>query len=147
MKKRLAYILVLFLVAATGRGDTDKKIIGALATVHIEEGGIEMVGRVDTGAKTTSINAINIKASNGFVSYTVVNALGKKARLKSKIEDELLVRNAESKEKRLFVYLTINYMGDSKRSLVNLNDRSGSSYKLLLGRNWLSGSYIVDVDK
>ena len=39
------------------------------------------------------------------------------------------------------------YQQDTKKILVNLNDRSASTYKLLLGRNWLSGSYLVDVDQ
>ena len=29
---------------------------------------------------------------------------------------------------------------------VNLRDRSAMTYKLLIGRNWLSEDYLVDVD-
>lgn len=66
--------------------------------------------------------------------------------ISSKIEDERFVKNAESREKRYYVFLTISYKNISKKILVNLNNRSNSTYKILLGRNWLSGRYLVDVD-
>ncbi len=34
----------------------------------------------------------------------------------------------------------------SKTVLVTLNDRNAMQFRLLLGRNWLRGDYIVDVD-
>jgi len=34
-----------------------------------------------------------------------------------------------------------------KKTLVNLNTRDEFRYTLLLDRNWLSGSYVVDVDR
>lgn len=146
--KLIPHIFLLFLlIMGNAWGNTDNPIIGAVAEVYIEEGNIEFIGRVDTGAKTTSINTSNIYASNGFVEYTLINARGKKSRIKSKIVKETYVKSAEAREKRYYVYLTINYMGLSKKTLVNLNDRTTSTYKVLLGRNWLSGSYIIDVDK
>jgi hypothetical protein len=139
--------LLFLLIIGNSCGNNDKLIIGAVAEVYIEEGNINFVGRVDTGAKTTSINARNIYASNGFVEYVLINRWDKEARIKSKIVKESYVKSAEAREKRYYVYLTINYMGLSKKTLVNLNDRSLATHKMLLGRNWLSGSYIVDIDK
>jgi len=147
VKKFLIVVCAFFLIIEGSWAAGEKEIVGAIANVKIEEGNIDLVGRVDTGAKTTSINADNISVSNGFVSYTVINALGKKSTIKSKIVSELEVKNAESKEKRFFVNLTIHYRERAKKTLVNLNDRSESTYKILLGRNWLSGSYLVDVDQ
>ena len=126
---------------------SEKQLIGATAVVLIKEAGISFDSRVDTGAGTTSINAQNIKQSNGTVVYTIVNQSGQQARLSSKIIKQAVVKNAESSEKRMYVYLTLEYNGDIRTTLVNLNDRSNSSYKLLLGRNWLAGRYLVDVDK
>jgi hypothetical protein len=125
---------------------SEKQLIGPTAVVVIKEAGIRFDARVDTGAGTTSINAQNIKQSGGTVVYTIVNGSGQQARLSSKIIKQAIVKNAESSEKRMYVYLTLEYNGDIKTTLVNLNDRSNSSYKLLLGRNWLAGRYLVDVD-
>ena len=122
-----------------------KKIIGPIATVNIIEGRIKFTGRVDTGAKTTSINAKNIKRKNDYVQFTLVNKQGQEISMKAKIIDERNVFSAEKREKRYFIYLTLAYDGITKKTLVNLNDRSKSTYKILLGRNWLKGKYIVDV--
>lgn len=122
-----------------------KKIIGQKATVKIKEGGLSFIGRVDTGAETTSINASKIKIDGDFVEFFILNKKGEDAYLKTKIIDEKYVKNAEKREKRYYVYLTIEYKGFSRKTLVNLNDRSTSTYKILLGRNWLMGHYMVDV--
>ncbi len=37
--------------------------------------------------------------------------------------------------------------GKNKSIPVNLRDRSELEYKLLIGRNWLEGDYLVDVTK
>ena len=126
---------------------TNKVIIGPVITVGINELNIELIGRVDTGAATTSINASNIKVADGHVDYTIINKDGNEYNFTSKIVKEKFVRNAEVREKRNYVYLTIEYQGVLKKTLVNLNDRSNSKYKILLGRNWLSGNYLVDVEK
>ena len=125
----------------------DNKItIGQKAKVLIVEANTEFEGRVDTGAATTSINAHNILVSNGRLEYRLINQHGKEAKIVTDVVKQSFVKNAESREKRYFVHLTISYMGLTKKTLVNLNDRSDSKYKLLLGRNWLAGHYIVDVD-
>jgi hypothetical protein len=145
---KLTAVVILYLAACDySPASNEKLIIGPTAKVYINEGDITFVGRVDTGAATTSINTRNIEASNGQVEYLIINKHGKESRISSKIIKESYIRNAESREKRYYVYLTITYMGHSKKTLVNLNDRYNSRYKILLGRNWLSGSYIVDVDK
>lgn len=149
--KRYCSLVVLTLVCFAAYGDStggkEKSVIGPEVEVYLSEGDIYFSARVDTGAATTSINAIKIKSSNGQVEYSLVNERGKESRVISRIIKESSIRNAESREKRYYVYLTIIYKGLAKKTLVNLNNRGESTYKLLLGRNWLSGSYIVDVDK
>ncbi len=139
--------LLLFTACGSATGKNDKQVIGPVVGVYINEGGLYFSARVDTGAETSSINARNIKFSNGQVEYSIVNESGKAARLTSRVVRESTVKSAESREKRYYVYLTISYMGLVKKTLVNLNTRDESRYKLLLGRNWLSGSYVVDVDR
>jgi len=140
-------IVLLWLFIAVPASHAEKLIIGPTALVVIQEAGISFNARVDTGAETTSIHAKNIRVANGKVDYTLINQSGTEARLSSRIVREGVVKNAEASEKRVFVYLNIQHQGQPRKTLVNLNDRSKSSYKLLLGRNWLSGSYLVDVDK
>jgi hypothetical protein len=125
----------------------DKTIIGPVVSVEIGLNAHKFIGRVDTGAKTTSINASIFKIENGHVEFVIIDRFGKVSLLKTRIIKESVVRNAESKEKRYYVHLDISHQGRQRKTLVNLNNRANSKYKILLGRNWLSCSYIVDIDK
>lgn len=125
--------------------ESDKQIIGPTATVEIKEAGIKFKGRVDTGAATTSINATVLFVKDGKVKYTITNKELEIVTLISDIEEVRTVRNAESSEQRYYVYLTLVYKSTERKILVNLNNRSKSTYKILLGRNWLKGHYVVDV--
>lgn len=134
-----------------------KQIVGAIETVIVPEVGLSFRGRVDTGAKTTSINATDIKIENfslnppdnigKSISFRIVNELDKSATIRTKIAKVRRIQNAESSEFRYYVYLTLLGQGIKKKVLVNLNDRSQTAYKILLGRNWLSQEFIVDIDK
>jgi hypothetical protein len=44
------------------------------------------------------------------------------------------------------VPLAINWKNSNKTVLVTLNDRKHMQYGMLLGRNWLQGDFIVDID-
>ena len=148
----LFYFTILFLSACSPTPGLDCKvdkkiIIGPTVSVTMIEANMDFLGRVDTGAVTTSINAtiLNISADN--IEYIITNKQGKSLKLNSKIVKRSTVSNAETKETRIFVELHINHAGITHKTLVNLNDREDSKYKILLGRNWLAGKYIVDVDK
>ena len=47
---------------------------------------------------------------------------------------------------RYLVPLTFRYDAFEREVLVSLNDRSQMSYPMLLGQNFLTGQYVVDVD-
>jgi hypothetical protein len=49
-------------------------------------------------------------------------------------------------EKRYIIELVVSWKNVNKTVEVNLRDRSRMNYKLLIGRNWLSGDFLVDVD-
>lgn len=133
----------------------EKKIVGATEVVIVEEAGISFLGRMDTGAATTSIHAVDIEVAGQFpvgadctgmpVAFTVLNERGEACRLTARVEKTASIRTSEGREERLFVYLTVGRQGEEKRVLVNLNDRSAMKYRLLLGRNWLENDYLVDV--
>ncbi len=134
-----------------------KNVVGATETIRVLEADLDFVARIDTGARTTSINAQNIvienpaadkKANVGKkISLEVVNAKGEKRRLQSRIVKVLQVRNAQGTELRYMIPLTLRWHGIDKRIAVNLRDRSKMTYKLLIGRDWLKGDFVVDVEK
>jgi hypothetical protein len=66
--------------------------------------------------------------------------------IERKIADLAEVRTSEQAELRYKVPMTLRCEGIEKEVLVSLNDRSQMSYPMLLGRNFLHGDFVVDVD-
>ncbi|WP_299013252.1 RimK/LysX family protein [uncultured Photobacterium sp.] len=164
MKKILLPALILIcstganLAMADGNDNKQKSIVGQIETIKVHELDLDFQARIDTGAKTTSIHATDIKVigdkSNNMrdhlgdiVEFTATNENGEKAKYKGKIIKVSKIRNAQGVERRYAVKMDLGWNGEHKTVAVNLRDRSKLDYKLLIGRNWLSGDYLVDVDK
>ena len=154
----LLILLLVILLLGTGPAVAREKLtVGATEVIHVVDANLDFVARIDTGARTTSINAQNIEIENPAadkkenvgktITLDVVNAKGEKRRIKSKIVKVLEVRNAQGTELRYMIPLTLRWHGIDKLIRVNLRDRSAMTYKLLIGRDWLKGDFIVDVDK
>jgi len=167
LKKMLA-TLTLFSVGALSYAEdvkktesfNDKSIVGELEHIQIEEIDIDFIARIDTGAAMTSMHAKNInvvgiekehddirKHLGEKVSFTAINEKGEEASYEADIVKIVKIRNSIGVERRFIVNLTLNWNGEKKMVNVNLRDREELDYKLLIGRNWLIGDYIVDIDK
>jgi hypothetical protein len=146
-------LTVLLLISLPVLADVHKQIVGATETVFIEEANLAFVGRVDTGAKTSSIHAENIEVDAAGdprgkrISFDVVTTEGLSARVETRVVSVVRVKTAEHSEHRYVVALSMKWRDTTKSVLVTLNDRGRMQYRLLLGRNWLSGDFVVDVDK
>ncbi len=81
------------------------------------------------------------------ISFDTLNEKGKFISVKSEVVDVQTVRNAQGTEYRYVVLFTLDYKGISKKYRINLRDRRHMTYKLLIGRNWLSQHFLVNVDK
>ncbi|MEH6534326.1 MAG: RimK/LysX family protein [Photobacterium frigidiphilum] len=165
MKKVLLSALILFstaspFVMAGSKVSSDKSIVGQVETIKIHELGMDYKARIDTGAATTSINAYDIKVTGedsdsddmrdhlgGMVEFKTKNEDGKEATYKGKIIKVSKIRNAQGVERRYAVVMDLGWNGQHKAVAVNLRNRSKLDYKLLIGRNWLEGNYLVDVEK
>ena len=141
---------------ATSPQSSTKATVGATEIIHIVEADLDFITRIDTGARTTSVHALDVKIENPApmkednigkkISLTLVNDKGEKKRLQTTIVDALQVRNAQGVEVRYMIPLTLRWNGVDKTINVNLRNRSAMTYKLLIGRDWLSKDFIVDVD-
>jgi hypothetical protein len=137
-------------------GPPAKITVGATETIHIVEADLDFLTRIDTGARTTSVHALDIKIDNPSankkdnvgkkISLTLINEKGEKKHFESTIVKALQVRNAQGVEIRYMIPLTLRWRGIDKVINVNLRDRSAMTYKLLIGRDRLSQDFIVDVD-
>ena len=149
-----AILLVTLLLASMHvAADSQKQIVGATEVVLVKEADLRFKARVDTGAKTSSIHAENIHIDSSGdprgrpISFYLVTKEGKSKKVETRVLSVVKVKTSEQSEQRYVVPLLIKWNDSEKIVPVTLNDRRTMQYRLLLGRNWLQGDYIVDVDK
>lgn len=125
-----------------------KIIYGYVEKATLVDKGMVLSAKLDTGAKTASLSAINIheKVQNGKV-YLNFTVLGKeeevnftseylgKVRIKSREEENSLSQDKITPIRRPIVLMTIQ-IGDKVCKIpVNLTNRKRFNYPLLLGRD------------
>lgn len=153
----LAATLILANGCAAGPGVHFARVIGATEVMRVEEAQLDFAARIDTGARTTSLHALELEIEDPAsrvednvgrkIRFRVFNERGQSARLSSVIADIVRVRQPQGTEFRYAVPLHLTWQGVRKELLVNLRDRSAMEYKLLVGRDWIRGSFLVDVDR
>ena len=155
-------MLVLGLVAGMvlSRSDRPERLptLGATALVTETQTGVRLTARVDTGAEVTSVHCPADAIAIADAAEDPRDNVGKQATLRlagrgdqggeltTRIEGLLRVRNADHAEDRYQVRLRLRVEGVERDALVTLNDRSAMRYPMLLGRDFLRGEFVVDVD-
>lgn len=146
-------LAVLLLASIDVVADSPKQIVGATEVVFVEGANLSFKARVDTGAKTSSIHAENIELDLSGdprgkpISFDLVTKEGLSRKIKTRVSSVIKVKTSEMAENRYVVPLLMKWNDSKKIVLVTLNDRTKMKYRLLLGRNWLHGDFIVDIDK
>lgn len=133
-----------------------KLIIGATAVLMEKQSEILFSARVDSGAKSCSLHVEQIKIDNEeetwadnigkVIHFQITNGKGKKHWLKSKIANYVIIKTSNSRERRYKVPITFQWKDMEKRVLVTLNNRKSMEFPLLIGRNFLRGDFLVDVE-
>ena len=128
-----------------------KKIIGSTEPVRVLPGNVVLDSRIDTGAETTSIHAMDIKLferdSQEFVSFRLDTDKNTSIMEEPVLKYIKIKRHDEESQVRPVIKLRL-VLGEHERVvLVTLTDRSKFKYPLLIGRNFLRDIYIVDVSE
>ena len=126
-------------------------IIGYVENVRVKDVDAVIKAKLDTGAATSSIHVDIIEEDDDFVVFEIV---AEKAEDTKKLKKEI-VRHVRIKKKggddhirRPVVEMTFCIAGQLVKEEVNLADRDGFIYDLLIGRNMLEKALlIVDVSK
>jgi len=155
MKPGFSLVLLAALIAAflPVQAESHKQVVGATEVIFIEDANLSFKARVDTGAKTSSIHAEGIEVDlsgdprGKSISFYLVTKEGQSRKIESRVDSIVKVRTSAQSEHRYVVPLVMKWNSSKKTVLVTLNDRSSMEYRLLLGRNWLRGDFVVDVDK
>ncbi|TYR35358.1 hypothetical protein FXV77_13250 [Sphingobacterium phlebotomi] len=124
-----------------------KRIIGRIETVDLPELGLyNICAKVDTGAETSVLhcNQYQIFEKNGhrYIRCTIQGHPD----FTFLIHRERVVKSSFGQSETRHIFITkiklFNKLFDIKLSV---RDRSAMSYPMLLGRNFISGKFLVDV--
>ena len=144
------YLLaVLFVVCVTPASVVAKTTIGWLENVAIYPGNIPVQAKIDSGASTSSLhcNCSAAYSKNGeqWVKFEVFDRQGKTVPIERKITGKIKIkRHFGETQTRLVVRMGIcigNYYAETD---VNLIDRSGFKFPLLIGRDYLEKAFLID---
>lgn len=152
MVKRWMYLALL---AATlcapppGLAAKEKRVVGWVERVHVYPGGITLKAKMDSGAKTSSLNVTRLErfSRNGrpWVRFEVATDNGKIIGME---RPEVRVSRVKrhGAPARMQPVVTIGLCLDSvyKQTEVSLTDRTGFLYQLLVGRRFMKGNFLID---
>jgi hypothetical protein len=155
-------VLTLNCTGSKASVSSDKKrIIGATANVTETSSGISFPARVDTGANSCSLHVEHIVIKDKTakrvhnvgkeIRFEVKDPEGKSRWIDGVVAGAVRVKSSSLKsgeyDHRYKVKLTLKCEGFSKEVLVTLNDRTDMEFPVLIGRNYLRGDFLVDVEK
>lgn len=159
----LALFLLISDLTAEDPAPKDQKkkvIVGWLEKAYLPEYDFALRAKMDTGAKNSSLHAVDL-------GYVPVEGKPPQSRVRFKTEDANgdmriieadVVRIVSIKksvqtssipivEARVEIELNVCLSDIVKRIRVNLTDRAGMNYRMLLGRSALEGDFLVDVSR
>ena len=154
--KGLALIIFLFLVSvldavcAEDEARGDPITLGYLENVAVGNLALEMKGKLDTGADTSSVHAYNMKVykrgeRDNWVKFRLVGKDGRSIRY-----DQNVIRFVHIKLKtggtvrRPVIHLPLCVGGVWGNAEMNLADRADFEYDILIGREFLANRVLVD---
>jgi hypothetical protein len=143
---------------ATTAGKMHLPIIGAVEWAKIGKAGagktdLMLESRIDTGADTTSIHAEDIqlieKDGRRYVRFVLIDpATGHRHPQELRLRRRVLIKQTDGPYDRRYVVRMWVTLGETRSRIdVNLTNRNNFEYPMLIGRNFLTDSLIVDVSR
>ena len=130
-----------------------KKVVGSEEWISLNDLNIPYVkARVDSGAKTSSLHAINIqpfqKDNETWVTFDVFpiqNDGKRKINCRALVIDKRVVKSSSGNRENRYVVRTQISLSDEKWDIeLTLTNRDSMGYRMLLGRQAMIGRIIVD---
>lgn len=146
----LFFLALLCTLDARAQILKEKTMVGRIEWVELPDLKLRFRSRIDTGAKTTSLHAFDVKEEmrDGllWVRFKTRDEEGKEVELTRKVESVQKVANAGGASTKRYVIREKIKLGPQEKEIaLNLNDREKMTYKFLVGRNLLLGLFTVDV--
>lgn len=127
--------------------------IGWLEKVSFPEWGIsKLIAKIDTGAKTSSIHAENIKErEDGQIEFDIITRKGdidKFVHVICPFSRKTSVRSSSGRAQTRYVVKTHMILGGVEKEIeITLSSRKKMLRRVLIGRTTLANSFIVDVSQ
>ncbi len=132
----------------------DLLVVGEAELASLPEIDAKWRARIDSGAKTTSLHAIDIEEfERDGKAWVRFKARNEKLDTEVALERPVLRaapirrRGGEDRQIRPVIELEINIGGVSQMAEVNLTNRADFDFPVLIGRNVLSGKMLIDVSR
>jgi hypothetical protein len=137
-------MLAMFLLLAGGTAGAEEKItIGLVEDVILLPWGVKLPARIDTGAATSSLDARELTVKDNMAEFRLPPKYGG-LQLRLPVIKWVIVRSAESRERRPVAEIELCLGPKRLRTQVTLNDRSLVKYPFIVGRDVLKGNFVVD---
>ncbi|MBC7512322.1 ATP-dependent zinc protease [Candidatus Saccharibacteria bacterium] len=129
-----------------------KNTIGRAEYVWLIKPNIKKVpARIDTGARTSAIWASDVRESADGLSYVLFGSTCNQYNgevITTKQFTKIVVASSNGQmQERYKVPMTIQIRNRRIKTFCTLADRSTQAFPMLIGRNTLTGKFIVDVQK
>jgi hypothetical protein len=150
---RAAAISASVLACAGSAVAAGPDIFGWAEPVVLVETGFELEAKLDTGAETSSLDAIDIRRfrrrGESWVRFTVEDHdQGEVIRLERPLLRRVRIKRHDGESQRRSVVSLTVCLGDHRQEVeFSLIDRSEFVYPVLLGRSALAGIAVVDPDE
>lgn len=159
MLMRCAAFAALILITAplANAADADPRgdivTLGYVENIAVGNRALEMKGKLDTGADTSSVHAHNVKIykrgkKDNWVRFRLIGKNGRSIRY-----DQNVIRFAQIKTKtggvirRPVIHLPLCVGGKWGLAELNLADRGDFDYDILVGREFLANRALIDSGK
>ncbi len=138
--------ILLCLLWGEAMGAEERVEIGLVEDVVLMPWGVKLPARIDTGAAMTSLDARGLKVEGEIAAFSLPKKYGG-LKLSLPIVKWTRFRSSEARSRRPVVEMDLCIGNRLIRAQVNLNNRAGVEYPLLLGRNVLQQDFVINCTK
>ena len=141
--------LAFGLINSTQTRADEPIVAGYVENAWFNDGTAPLKAKLDTGAKSSSINApeyeIFKKKGKRWVTFSIQNQSGKTLQIKRKVERFVRIRRAGAEmTRRPVIKIKVCVGGKTGVEEFTLADRSSMNYQVLIGRDFLGNRILVD---
>ncbi len=132
-------------------GKLNLPIVGGVELVLVEPSGIKYEARIDTGAESSSVHAESIQLierdGRRYVRFSLINPETRElVEMERRLRRKVLIKQQLGESERRYVVKLWMTLGKIRELVdVTLSDRTDFEYPVLVGRNLLTDTAIVDV--